>query len=92
MQAWKFARPAALGAIGMLLWSCASQPKPEPATSAAIEEAAPAPREAVAEEPECVDDEDKRVECLSDGDCCSGFVCGKDPELNPRVNYCVYGG
>ncbi len=46
----------------------------------------------VGEAPECVDDKDQRVECLSDGDCCAGFVCGKDPELSPRVSYCMYGG
>jgi hypothetical protein len=42
--------------------------------------------------PECVNAEDQHVECLADTDCCSGFVCGKDPELSARVSYCIYGG
>jgi hypothetical protein len=41
---------------------------------------------------ECVDEQDRPVSCLSDSDCCKGFVCGRDPELNPRASYCIFGG
>lgn len=57
--------------------------------SAATLESAP---EEVGVAPQCVDDKDQPVTCLSDDDCCAGFVCGKDPELNPRTSYCIYGG
>lgn len=51
------------------------------------------PREsAVGAAPECLNEEDEPVECELDEECCSGFVCGKDPELNPRKKYCIYGG
>lgn len=42
--------------------------------------------------PECVDDKGETVECEEDSECCSGFVCSKDPELSPRKKYCVYAG
>jgi hypothetical protein len=47
---------------------------------------------AVSEAPECLNEEDEPVECELDSDCCSGFVCGKDPELNPRKKFCIFGG
>jgi len=65
----------------------ASQPRP--AESAEAAESVP---EAVGEAPQCVDDKEQPVMCLSDSDCCAGFVCGKDPELNARSSYCIYGG
>jgi hypothetical protein len=73
-----------------LLTGCASSSSPPPATSAAATEVAP--EGSVAAPPECVNAEDQQVECLSDADCCAGFVCGKDPELSQRVSYCLYGG
>lgn len=57
--------------------------------SASVEESSP---ESVSEAPQCVDDKEQPVACLSDADCCAGFVCGKDPELSPRTSYCIYGG
>jgi hypothetical protein len=48
--------------------------------------------EPVGAAPECVGEQDKPVSCLSDSDCCKGFVCGRDPELNPRASYCIFGG
>ena len=72
-----------------LLVACgSSQPPPE---HAAVTEAAPE-QASVGEAPECVDDKEQRVSCLSDIDCCAGFVCGKDPELSHRLSYCIYGG
>lgn len=51
------------------------------------------PRErAVGAAPECLNENDEPVECELDNECCSGFVCGKDPELNPRKKYCIYSG
>jgi hypothetical protein len=68
--------------------SCSGSPPPpaEPPPPSAV--SAPAPAEA----PQCVDAKDQRVQCLSDADCCSRFVCGKDPELSQSVNYCVFSG
>lgn len=51
-----------------------------------------AKEKAVGEAPECLNENDEPVECELDGECCSGFVCGKDPELNPRKKYCIFGG
>jgi len=77
------ALPASLG--------CGGAQKPPPESSASVTETAPDPA-TIGEAPECVDDKEQRVTCLSDGDCCSGFVCGKDPDLNQAVDYCIYGG
>jgi hypothetical protein len=75
--------------IVLLLMACGgAQPRPEHAVAA---EAPPEPP-SVSEAPECVDDKEQRVSCLSDSDCCAGFVCGKDPELSHRLSYCIYGG
>ncbi len=59
--------------------------------SAAATESIPE-RSSVGEAPACVDEKDQPVACLSDGDCCAGFVCGKDPELSQRTSYCIFGG
>lgn len=75
--------------VVLLLVACGSAP-PRPEHAAAAEGA---PEQAsVAEAPECVDEKEQRVSCLSDADCCAGFVCGKDPELSHRLSYCIYGG
>jgi hypothetical protein len=85
------------GAMGLMLsFGCGGSQQPRapeasPASSAANNESAPQPAK-VSGAPECVDDKEQPVECLSDSDCCSGFVCGKDPELSLRVRYCIYGG
>jgi hypothetical protein len=42
--------------------------------------------------PSCVDDADKPVQCEYDNECCEGFVCGIDPEVNSRVKHCIYSG
>jgi Ion channel inhibitory toxin/Dickkopf N-terminal cysteine-rich region len=42
--------------------------------------------------PECVDARDKPIRCSEDSECCTGFVCGRDPELNPAQKYCIFGG
>jgi hypothetical protein len=82
----------ALGAaVAATLIGCGAAQRPASSNSAAVTEVAPQPA-APGPAPECVNDKDQPVECLSDGDCCSGFVCGKDPERNPRVSYCIYGG
>lgn len=79
---------AGLGVLMAVALGCgASQPRA--AESAAATESVP---EAVEAAPQCVDNKDQPVTCLSDSDCCAGFVCGKDPELNPRASYCIYGG
>lgn len=70
---------------------CASQQQPRAEHSSAATQEAPPP-EPVSGAPECVDDKDQPVECLSDADCCQGFVCGKDPERSHRISYCIYGG
>lgn len=75
---------------GVWLSGCAgSQPRTE--TQASISESPPEPVEIEAA-PECVNDQDQRVRCLADSDCCAGFVCGKDPELNQDLSYCIYAG
>jgi hypothetical protein len=63
---------------------------PEGEQSAAAAESVPDP--AAVEAPSCVDAKDQPISCLSDGDCCAGFVCGKDPELSQRTSFCIYGG
>jgi hypothetical protein len=76
-------------AAALVLGCAAQQPRPEhsaAATETVLEV------ESTPEAPQCVDDKDQRVECMSDSDCCQGFVCGKDPELSHRVSYCLYGG
>jgi len=79
---------ASLVVFGVLSACASSTPRPQ--TSAAASET---PAEgSVGVAPECLNDEKQHVQCLSDGDCCAGFVCGKDPELNQSVSYCVYGG
>ena len=50
------------------------------------------PAAPVSEAPECVDQNNEPVKCQTDADCCSGFVCGKDPELNSREKFCIYAG
>jgi hypothetical protein len=80
------------------LFGCGPTLQRQPEHAAASESASESVSESVPDTsevgvaPECVDDKDQRVECLSDGDCCAGFVCGKDPELSQRVSYCMYGG
>jgi hypothetical protein len=105
---WSFRRPGAvqpnalalsvlqLSVAALLASACgASQSAAEsPAESGA---AAPVPHAATsgpapAEAPQCVDDKDQRIKCLSDADCCPRFVCGKDPELSQSVTYCIFGG
>lgn len=81
-------RGAVWGALMMVAMGCGASPQ-RPAESAAATDPVP---EAVGEAPQCVDDKEQPITCLSDVDCCAGFVCGKDPELNPRSSYCVYGG
>jgi hypothetical protein len=66
----------------------ASQPRPVEQSAAASETVSEEPGAA----PQCVDEKEQPVECLSDSDCCAGFVCGKDPELSQRQSYCIYGG
>ncbi len=48
--------------------------------------------QAVGTAPECIDDKGDPVECEEDDECCSGFVCSRDPELSPRKKFCVYSG
>jgi Ion channel inhibitory toxin len=74
--------------MGVTMGCAASQPRPVE-QSAAASESVP---EEVGAAPQCVDDKDHPVTCLSDSDCCKGFVCGRDPELSPRQSYCIYGG
>jgi hypothetical protein len=82
------------GAVILVMMACgAAQQHPQQAEgeqSAAAAESAP--EQSVGAAPSCVDERDQPVACLSDGDCCAGFVCGKDPELNPRTSYCIFGG
>ena len=58
-------------------------------SAAATESAPPTP---AVEAPTCVGEKDEAIECLSDSDCCPGFVCGKDPERSQHSSYCIYGG
>jgi hypothetical protein len=74
--------------MGVTLGCAASQQRPVEQSAAATE----ATPQEVGAAPQCVDDKDQPVMCLSDSDCCAGFVCGKDPELSPRQSYCIYGG
>lgn len=83
-------RGAAWCALTTMVMACGAAQRPPAEQSAATTESiSEAP---VGEAPTCVDDQDQRVSCLSDADCCAGFVCGKDPELNRRMSYCIYGG
>jgi hypothetical protein len=79
------------GALMVVVMGCAaSQQHPQSEQSAAAVESAP--DQAVGGAPSCVGDNDQPVSCLSDADCCAGFVCGKDPELSQRTSYCIFGG
>ena len=90
LRAVSFRAVLAAACIGGTLVGCSAAQQREPG-HAAVSESVPDTRE-VGVAPECVDEKDQRVECLSDADCCAGFVCGKDPDLSPRVSYCIYGG
>ncbi len=82
-------RGATVSALMMVALGCGG-PQQRPAESAAAPESvSDAP---VGEAPQCVDDKEQPVACMADGDCCSGFVCGKDPELSARTSYCIFGG
>jgi hypothetical protein len=83
-------RGATWGALTMVLVACGGAQRPPAEQSAATTESIQ--ETSVGEAPTCVDDKDQRVSCLSDSDCCAGFVCGKDPELSQRMSYCIYGG
>jgi hypothetical protein len=76
--------------VGMMMGCGASQQHPQNEQSAAAAESVP--EQAAGEAPSCVDAKDQPVACLSDSDCCAGFVCGKDPELSQRTSFCIYGG
>jgi hypothetical protein len=83
------------GAVGAVLMVAAfgcggAQQRPAIEHQAAAAEAMPEP--SIGPPPECVDEQDKPVTCLSDADCCPGFACGKDPERNARESFCLYGG
>ncbi|HWO08179.1 MAG TPA: hypothetical protein VNN80_01825 [Polyangiaceae bacterium] len=82
------------GAVGAVLmvaaFGCGGAQHPAVEQQAAATEAVPEP--AIGPPPECVDEHDRQVTCLSDSDCCPGFSCGKDPERNPRESFCLYGG
>lgn len=52
----------------------------------------PAPPPVAPKAPQCTDEDGEVVQCETDDECCDGFVCGKDPERNPRLKYCVFGG
>jgi len=41
---------------------------------------------------QCLGEDHKPKECMSDEDCCQGFYCGKDPEISPRVKVCIDSG
>jgi len=41
---------------------------------------------------QCLGENHKPKECLSDEDCCQGFYCGKDPEGSPRLKVCIDNG
>jgi hypothetical protein len=82
-------RGALWGVLMGVTLGCAASPQRPVEQSAAATEATP---QEVGAAPQCVDDKDQPVMCLSDSDCCAGFVCGKDPELSPRQSYCIYGG
>jgi hypothetical protein len=83
-------RGAAWGVLMMMAMACGAAQRPAAEQSAASTESIS--ESPVGEAPTCVDDKEQPVSCLSDADCCAGFVCGKDPELNPRTSYCIYGG
>lgn len=75
------------GASWGALAACSSAAPPAPPPKAPVTSAA-----RVGEAPQCVDDKDQRVQCTADSDCCPHFVCGKDPDLNQAVDYCIFGG
>lgn len=50
------------------------------------------PEPLVSGAPKCVDDNDQPIRCAEDNECCSGFVCGIDPELSSRIKHCIYAG
>jgi hypothetical protein len=75
---------------GLLLGCSSAATQPQPLFAVSEEQQPEADR--VGEAPQCVDQDEQQVTCLSDADCCSGFVCGKDPELSKRQSYCIYGG
>jgi len=90
MSAVAMIRRGAWGALTMVLMACGAAQRPPAEQSAATTESIS--ESPAGEAPTCVDDKEQPVSCLSDADCCAGFVCGKDPELSHRMSYCIYGG
>lgn len=83
-------RGAVWGALTVVAMACGAAQRSSADQSAATTESIS--DEPVGEAPSCVDDKDQPISCLSDADCCAGFVCGKDPELSHRMSFCIYGG
>lgn len=77
-------------AVVLLLGACASNK--DAVRDESVTPASPPRETPVGAAPACLNENDEPVECELDEDCCSGFVCGKDPELNPRKKYCIFGG
>lgn len=82
---------AVLLGSALLALACGAAQVEQPGPLFATSEEQPAV-EVPSEAPQCVDQFDKPATCEADSDCCSGFVCGKDPELSHRVSYCIFGG
>lgn len=76
-------------ALACITLSCSKSAEPANSPESAQEPAKPPPP---SEAPECVNEDNEVQQCETDEDCCKGFVCGKDPEQNPRLKYCLYAG
>jgi Ion channel inhibitory toxin len=74
--------------VCLCLGACGSS---KPAAEAPVAQAEPEPPVPTGH-PQCVDSKDRPIRCVEDSECCEGFVCGQDPELNPMNKYCIWGG
>jgi len=89
-------------ALILVTAACGSASKPKSAKTGGEEESA-STKSLIDEDEEkedkdvlarkqCLGEDHKPKECMSDEDCCSGFYCGKDPEISPRVKVCIDSG
>lgn len=88
MKCFKSTCLVAVIAIGLGACGGEKSPAKEPVVQPPASTVAPP----IGSAPQCVDANDSPVKCEKDSDCCEGFVCGRDPELNPREKFCIYAG
>ena len=41
---------------------------------------------------QCLDDDNRPLQCERDSDCCAGFYCGRDPQVSDVIKVCISSG